>query len=127
MTISCGSGGRDGGGGAVEIAFYDDRNWRQGDGDPNTRFDVWYAYSTDVGESFTNAELCKDPPDCEADDASLFFNYDFGLYRFVGIGEYLGIGSRGRKTIIVFNGTKGSSSYLDPEDYVIWGSTSTWP
>lgn len=122
--------------GGVHVIFYDDREYNvnsdQADGasTPNPKFDVYYAYSSDSGESFTDEEIRKDPNDPNDtydDETCLDYtrflrdpepDFDFSPKP----GEYNGITVYGDEVWTCFTGTSQYELDQHPDNNpsVIW-------
>ena len=83
--------------GRVHVVFYDDRNYDQLDTETEAKYDVYYAYSLDAGQTFTNVKLVANP-DQTALDHSLVVDSKVPL-------EYPGIATFANEVWVSFAGT----------------------
>jgi len=107
--------------GRVHVIFYDDRNYTDGasdiqpDNSANPKFDVYYAYSTNQGAAWENAELLALPAEPALDQG--LQNQDPR--------EYIGIGYEGDVLYGVYTGT--STQDTQSNKAVISANKITWP
>jgi hypothetical protein len=111
--------------GGIHVIFYDDRRYNQEsdqpDSDPNappSKYDVFYAYSNNSGQSFDNFELFEDP-DEPALDLNLQVSGRFQLR------DYIGIDVRGDRVFTSFMGA--STQDQNNNKSVIWSSQILLP
>lgn len=89
--------------GRIHISFYDTRHTVQDDGVTNGMFDVYYMYSEDAGDSWSEHRLTPDPWN-SADDGIL------GNSQFLG--DYMGMALAKNRLYPVYIDTSGGSSQL---------------
>jgi hypothetical protein len=109
--------------GYIHVIFYDDRNYEQDDNAEEPRFDVYYAYSVDGGEHWTNEELEYDPDDPNAPRVPAV-NLDAELdLRGFELGEYIGITYYDSAVWTSYAGTWDEE---EDEQSLIWSTRIEW-
>lgn len=98
--------------GRVHVIFYDDRNYIQADTVEDAKYDVFYAYSLDAGQTFTNVNLAA-----LADEPALDHTLD-PVNDVVPL-EYPGIATFENEVWMSFAGT-WSLDTTTPDKSVIW-------
>ncbi len=117
--------------GGVHVIFYDDRQYVEQADDANTpepQFDVYYAFSSDGGQTFVaNIELAKDPNGADPNEACLDYELLDGFKLPNRPGDYNGICVYGDEVWTSFTGTWQDELDLDPDNNptVIWSSLIT--
>lgn len=110
--------------GRIHIIFYDDRNYTDDPNDPENdqqpddtylpKFDAFYAYSTNQGQTWVNEKLWFDPPEPALDFTQ----------RIVNPKEYIGICWYDDLVWTAYTGTYSADPY---NKGVIWSSRIEWP
>ena len=110
--------------GGIHIIYYDDRNYEQDDDEQNPRYDVFYAFSDDQGDSWIERELCDDPQnDCaESEPAADFSDDAIGFT----IRDYIGIDVGADRVWTCFMGTSDEQD-PNPNQSVIWSTQIVLP
>jgi hypothetical protein len=112
--------------GYIHVIFYDDRNYNEDSDqednqtDPPPKFDVFYAWSEDEGENWTNRELHA-PEGYE--EPAMDFAHGGAVMR-----EYIGIAWYGDEEVShVWTAFNGTSQYEAPNNKgLIWSSFIDW-
>jgi hypothetical protein len=104
--------------GRLHVVFYDDRNYAQQDTWQDAKYDVYYAYSLDAGQTFTNIKLAADPNSPNPNQPAL----DHSLTSVADVvpKEYPGISTFGNEVWISFAGTYDLDTTIDKS--VIWAT-----
>jgi len=110
--------------GRIHVVFFDDRRFDQDDTDSTAKFDAFYAWSEDGGQTWNNQRLFLDPNDPQ-DPAALDLSVapiGYPVREYIGITFFEDVG--GTHVMTAYHGTDPNEQ--DSDKSVIWSSRIDW-